>query len=57
MENPVGKTKDVGFEFGTRKMFPVSTEKVWDFFSESGLKIWLGNLKVVTHMLLLMNVI
>ena len=46
MENQVGKTKDVGFQFGIRKTIPVSTEKVWDFlFSESGLKIWLGNLK------------
>jgi uncharacterized protein YndB with AHSA1/START domain len=46
MENQVGKTNDVGFQFGIRKTFSVSTEKVWDFlFSESGLKIWLGNLK------------
>jgi len=46
MENQVGKTKDVGFQFGIRKTIPVSTEKVWDFlFSENGLKIWLGNLK------------
>ena len=46
MESQVGKTKDVGFQYGIRKTIPVSTEKVWDFlFSESGLKIWLGNLK------------
>ncbi|APY12125.1 ATPase [Seonamhaeicola sp. S2-3] len=46
MENQVGKTKDVGFQFGIRKTFSVSSEKVWDFlFSENGLKIWLGNLK------------
>ncbi len=46
MENQLGKTKDVGFQFGIRKTFPVSSEKVWDFlFSENGLKIWLGNLK------------
>ena len=46
MENQIGKTKDVGFQFGIRKTFPVSTEKVWDFlFSENGLKIWLGRLK------------
>ena len=45
MKNQVGKTKDVGFQFGIRKTMPVSTEKVWDFlFSESGLKIWLGKL-------------
>ncbi|HGY57452.1 MAG TPA: ATPase [Caldithrix abyssi] len=45
MENQIGKTKDVGFQFGIRKTISVSTEKVWDFlFSENGLKIWLGNL-------------
>ncbi len=45
MENQVGKTKDVGFQFGLRKTIPVSTEKVWDFlFSEEGLNIWLGKL-------------
>ena len=46
MENQIGKTKDVGFQFGIRKTFSVSTEKVWDFlFSENGLKVWLGKLK------------
>ena len=46
MENTIGKTKDAGFQFGIRKTFPVSTDKVWDFlFSETGLKIWLGKLK------------
>jgi len=46
MENQIGKTKDVGFQFGIRKTFPFSTEKVWDFlFSKNGLKIWLGKLK------------
>jgi len=46
MESQVGKTKDVGFQYGIRKTIPVSTEKVWDFlFSENGLKIWLGDLK------------
>ena len=45
MENQVGKTKDLGFQFGIRKTIPVSTEKIWDFlFSENGLKIWLGKL-------------
>jgi len=48
MENQLGKTKDVGFQFGIRKTFSVSCEKVWDFlFSENGLKIWLGKLKNV----------
>jgi len=46
VKNQIGKTKDVGFQFGIRKTIPVSTEKVWDFlFSENGLKIWLGKLK------------
>ena len=46
MENQIGKTKDVGFQFGIRKTISVSTEKVWDFlFSKNGLKIWLGTLK------------
>ncbi len=46
MKKQIGKTKDVEFQFGIRKTFPVSTEKVWDFlFSENGLKIWLGKLK------------
>jgi uncharacterized protein YndB with AHSA1/START domain len=45
MEKQIGRTKDVGFQFGIRKTFAVSIEKVWDFlFSEKGLKIWLGNL-------------
>ena len=46
MEKQLGQTKDAGFQFGIRKTFPVSIEKVWDFlFSKKGLKIWLGNLK------------
>ena len=45
MNKQVGKTKDVGFQFGLRKTFPISKEEMWDFlFSENGLKIWLGNL-------------
>jgi len=45
MKNQVGKTKDVGFQFGIRKTIPVSSEKVWDFlFSDNGIKIWLGKL-------------
>ncbi len=41
MENQVGKTKDVGFQYGIRKTIPVSNEKVWDFLlSENGLSIW-----------------
>ncbi len=46
MEKQVGKTKDVGFQFGIRQSFGVSAEKAWDFmFSDKGLKIWLGDLK------------
>lgn len=46
MKNQVGKTQDVGFQFGVRKTVSVRTEKVWDFlFSENGLKIWLGKLQ------------
>ena len=46
MESQVGKTKDVGFQYGIRKTFPVSSEKAWDFlFSKNGLNIWLGQLK------------
>jgi len=42
----VGQTKDVGFQFGIRKTFSVSTERVWDFlFSKNGINIWLGKLK------------
>ena len=46
MVKPVGKTKDVGFQFGLQKTFPISEKEAWDFmFSDSGLKIWLGNLE------------
>ena len=46
MENKVGQTKDVGFQFGIRKSFLVSAEKVWKFvFSENESKIWLGKFK------------
>jgi len=46
MKKEIGKTKDVGFQFGIRKTFPISAEKAWDFmFGAKGLKIWLGELK------------
>ena len=42
----IGKTKDVGWQFGLRKTLSLSQESVWDFmFSEQGLKIWLGELE------------
>ncbi|ELR70018.1 hypothetical protein C900_04388 [Fulvivirga imtechensis AK7] len=45
MQKEVGLTKDVGYQFGLRKTFPVSVEQAWDFlFSDKGLKIWLGAL-------------
>jgi uncharacterized protein YndB with AHSA1/START domain len=38
-----GQTKDVGFEIGVRKTFPVTTDKTWDFlFSKNGINDWLG---------------
>lgn len=41
-----GQTKDVGFQFGIRRTLPISAEKAWNFlFSNSGLKVWLGQLK------------
>ncbi|MEM0942065.1 MAG: SRPBCC domain-containing protein [Bacteroidota bacterium] len=46
MEGQVGKTKDVGYEFGLQKTFSISEKQAWDFmFSDSGLKIWLGDLE------------
>ena len=46
MEKQRGQTKDVGFQFGLRKTFSITTEEAWDFcFSEEGLKIWLGDLE------------
>lgn len=42
----IGQTKDVGFQVGVRKTFPVSAEKAWEYlFSDEGLTIWLGKLK------------
>ena len=41
-----GQTKNVGFEIGARKTFPVSFEEAWNFlFSNKGLPIWLGQLE------------
>ncbi len=46
MAKPIGKTKDVGFQFGLQKTFPISEKRAWEFmFSDEGLKIWLGDLK------------
>lgn len=46
MEKQIGKTKDVGFQFGIRKTYPLSSNDMWDFlFSEKGLELWLGKLQ------------
>ncbi|WP_273567119.1 SRPBCC domain-containing protein [Maribacter halichondriae] len=46
MSRDVGKTKDVGYQFGLQKTFAISEIAAWDFmFSDNGLKIWLGDLK------------
>lgn len=43
MTKPVGLTKDVGWEIGCRKTFPVSAHQAWDYmFSDEGLATWLG---------------
>lgn len=45
MVKQIGQTKDVGFQFGIRRTFPISAETAWDFmFSKTGLEIWLGQL-------------
>ncbi|RZN36995.1 MAG: ATPase [Methanophagales archaeon ANME-1-THS] len=45
MKNEIGKTKDVGYELGVRKPIPFSSDIIWSyFFSEKGIKIWLGEL-------------
>jgi uncharacterized protein YndB with AHSA1/START domain len=47
MEKKVGQTKDVGFQIGVRKTFPVSIDIAWHFlFSEEGLKVWLGKVNL-----------
>ncbi len=48
MENTksIGLTKDVGFQFGIRKTFVISTEQAWSFlFSDVGMAVWLGELE------------
>ncbi|RZJ49592.1 MAG: hypothetical protein EOO19_05125 [Chryseobacterium sp.] len=44
MEKKTGLTKDVGWQFGVRKSFPLNANEVWDFlFSDNGTKLWLKN--------------
>ena len=42
-EHVVGKTKDVGFQVGVRRTFPISLEQAWKYLtSREGMEIWLG---------------
>jgi uncharacterized protein YndB with AHSA1/START domain len=42
-EYVVGKTKDVGFQVGVRRTFPISLEQAWKYLtSREGISIWLG---------------
>ncbi len=46
MAKEVGKTKDVGWQFGLRKTFPIPFERMWDLmFSDKGISIWLGKME------------
>jgi len=46
MEKQIGQTKDVGFQFGIRKTFAISSDEMWEFLlSRKGLEIWLGELE------------
>lgn len=52
MTQAIGKTKTVGYQLGIRKTFPIQLEEAWDFmFSEDGLKIWLGPIEEIPHLL------
>jgi len=40
----VGQTKNVGFQIGVRRTFPISQKKAWELaISNEGLKLWLGD--------------
>ncbi|NUN09792.1 MAG: SRPBCC domain-containing protein [Ignavibacteriaceae bacterium] len=40
-----GKTKNVGFEVGVRKIYPVDQTEVWNYLSsDEGITFWLGEL-------------
>lgn len=44
MKNPVGKTKNSGWQAGARKTFPVSPDRAWQWLvSAEGLQTWLGS--------------
>lgn len=41
---PVGKTKDQGWEIGVRRTFPVTAEHVWELMvTQPGISFWLGD--------------
>jgi uncharacterized protein YndB with AHSA1/START domain len=41
-----GKTKSAGYQVGTRRTFPLSAKRAWDFLlSKRGLGLWLGDLE------------
>lgn len=41
---PVGKTKDQGWEIGVRRTFPVNAERAWEILvTPPGLDTWFGN--------------
>ena len=41
--NPVGLTKDVGWQIGVRRILDVHFDQLWNFIiSTEGLQIWLG---------------
>jgi activator of HSP90 ATPase len=41
------KIKDLGFQVSISKVFPVSTERIWEFIlSEEGINIWLGSISI-----------
>ena len=42
-KRPVGLTRDVGWEIGVRRTFPMSLEEAWRLItSPEGIRIWLG---------------
>jgi uncharacterized protein YndB with AHSA1/START domain len=43
LSKPIGQTKDVSFQIGLRKTFPVSIETAWNYLiSPEGVRVWLG---------------
>lgn len=41
---PVGKTKEQGWEIGVRRTFPVTSEQAWELMvTQPGISLWLGD--------------